>query len=232
MNIESDSSPNRRDWIVLAGMSLRCVFGLYEWERRRPQALVAEVGMALDLDEAAGGDLSASVDYAAMLDQLGFIAVNGRWQLLESMAAAMARHLLSPPAPGEARAQVDCVRIKVTKPDIFEGRAAPSVELSRDRAWLDEHRLARAHRGGVTLESLTNAPGTAAYHVSLAPGAEWPLFELSTAQSIAGTLSIDDRRLAPGDRCVAPNVLRADQRQGARVVVVGPRRVSREADHV
>jgi hypothetical protein len=45
------------------------------------------------------------------------------------MVAAMARHLLSQPAPGEARAQIDCDRIKVTKPDIFGGRAAPSVEL-------------------------------------------------------------------------------------------------------
>jgi FolB domain-containing protein len=232
MTIESGTSPNRRDWIVVSGMSIRCVFGLYDWEQQSAQALVAEVGMALDLDEAADGDLSASVDYAAVLNQIGFIAVHGRWRLLESMAAAMARHLLSQPAPGEARAQVDCVRIKVTKPDIFEGRAVPSVELSRDRAWLDEHRLDRSHDGGVTVESLTDTPDTAAYHVSLEPGAEWPLFDLSTAQSIAGTLSIENRHLAPGDRCVAPNVLRADQRQAARVVVVGPRRVPREASHV
>ena len=232
MIIESGTSPNRRDWIVLSGMSIRCVFGLYDWEQQSAQALVAEIGMALDLDEAADGDLSASVDYAAVLDQIGFIAAHGRWRLLESMAATMARHLLSRPAPGEARAQVDCVRIKVTKPDIFEGRAAPSIELSRDRAWLDEHRLDCSDHGGVTVESLTETPDTAAYLVSLEPGAEWALFDLLTAQSIAGTLSIDDRRLAPGDRCVAPNVLRADQRQGGRVVVVGPRRYPPEAIHV
>jgi FolB domain-containing protein len=232
MTSEFETSRIRRDWISLSGMSIRCVSGLYDWEQRSAQALVAEVGMALDLDEAAGGDLSASVDYAAVLNQIGFIAVYGRWRLLESMAVAMARHLLSQPAPGEARAQVDCVRIKVTKPDIFGGRAAPSVELFRDRRWLEEHRLARSDHGGVTVESLTDTPGTAAYHVSLEPGAEWPLFDRSTAQSIAGTLGIDDGRLAPGDRCTAPNVLRADRRRGARVVVVGPRRVPREGSHV
>jgi dihydroneopterin aldolase len=232
MSIESETSPNRRDWIVLSGISIRCVLGMYDWERRKAQALVAEVGMALDLDEAAGGDLSASVDYAAVLDQIGFIAVHGRWRLLESMVAAMARHLLSQPAPGEARAQVDCVRIKVTKPEIFGGRAAPSVELSRDRVWLGQHRLAHSGHGGVTVESLTDTPDTGAYHVSLEPGAEWPLFDDSTAQSIAGTLSIDDRRLAPGECCAAPNVLRADQRQRARVVVVGPRCVPGEDGHV
>ena len=126
MTIDFRKSLPRRDWIVLSGMSLPCVLGLYEWERRSPQALVAEVGLALDLDEAAGGNLSASVDYAAVLNQIGFIAVHGRWRLLESMVTAMARHLLSRPAPGEARAQVDCVWIKVTKPDIFGGRAVPA----------------------------------------------------------------------------------------------------------
>src|SRR4051794_8451129 len=188
MTIEPETSPQRRDWIVLSRISMHCVLGLLDCERRNAQALVAEVGMALDLDEAAGGDLSASVDYAAVLEQIGFIAAFGKWRLLESIVAAMARHLLSQPAPGEARAQVDCVRIKVTKPDIFGGRAVPSVELSRDRAWLGRHRLPRSTHGGVTVESLTDTPDTGAYHVSLEPGAEWPLLDHSTAQSIAGTV--------------------------------------------
>jgi FolB domain-containing protein len=232
MTIELRNPLPRRDWIRLSGMSLPCVLGLDDWERRGPQPLVAEVGMALDLDEAAGGDLSASVDYAAVLNQIGFIAVHGRWRLLESMVAAMARHLLSRPAPREARAQVDCVWIKVTKPDILGGRAVPSVELLRDRAWLDQRPLSCSDHEGVTVYSLTETPETGAYHVSLDAGAEWPLLDLSTAQSIAGALSIDDRRLAPGERCVAPSVLRADQGECARVVVVGPRRVPREGRHV
>jgi FolB domain-containing protein len=232
MTIDSDISGSRRDWILLSGISMHCVLGLHDWERRAAQALVAEVGMALDLDEAAGGDLAASVNYAAVLDQIGFIAVHGKWRLLESMVAAMARHLLSQPAPGEARAQIDCVRIKVTKPDIFGGRAAPSVELSRDRTWLGRRLLARSEHGGVTVTSLTDAPDTGAYHVSLEPGAEWRLFDDSAVQSIAGTLSIDDRRLVPGERCMAPNVLRADKRQRARVVVVGPRCDPWEDSHV
>src|SRR5438552_9505950 len=86
MTIDFETSRIRRDWIVLSGISLRCVFGLYDWEQRSAQALVVEVAMALDLDGAAGGDLSASVDYAAVLNQIGFIAVCGKWRLLESMA--------------------------------------------------------------------------------------------------------------------------------------------------
>ena len=195
MTIEFRKSLPRRDWIVLSAMSLPCVLGLHDWERRGPQALVAEVGMALDLDEAASGDLSASVDYAAVLNQIGFIAVHGRWRLLESMVAAMARHLLSRPAPGEAPAQVDCVWIKVTKPDVFGGRALPSVELLRDRAWFDRRPLTCSDHEGVTVYK-SSAPRlprrTALITCRSSPEPRWPLLDLSTAQSIAGTLSIDE----------------------------------------
>ena len=220
----------RSDWIVLSEMSVPCVIGLHEWERRNPQALVAEVGMALDLDESASGDLSASVDYAAVLSQVELIALHGHWRLLESMASAMARHLLSRPDPGEARAQVEWVRIKVTKPDIFGGRAVPSVEIRRDRAWLGQRCLAHMDREGVKVESLTDAPDTGAYHVSLEPGVAWLLPGLSTAEVVAGALGCDGRRLVPGDRCGAPGILRSDAR--ARVVVVGPRPPLRKGAHV
>lgn len=222
----------RSDWIVLSEMSVPCVLGLHEWERQNPQALVAEVSLALDLDEAASGDLAASVDYAAVLSQVELIALHGRWRLLESMAAAMARHLLSQPAPGEARAQVEWVRIKVTKPDIFGGRAVPGVELLRSRAWLGRRCLTHTNREGVNLESLTEAPETGAYHVSLEPGVSWPLLEHSTAEVVAGTLGCDDCRLVPGDCCGAPSILRADQGARARVVVVGPRPPLREGARV
>lgn len=158
MTIELRESLPRRDWIVLSEMSLSCVVGLHDWERRNPQGLIAEVGMALNLDDAAGGDLSASVDYASVLNQIGFIVVHGRWRLLESMVAAMARHLLSRPAPGEERAQVDCVWIKVTEPDIFGGRAVPSVEVLRDRAWLAQRPLTCSDHEGVAVDSLTETP--------------------------------------------------------------------------
>jgi hypothetical protein len=187
----------RSDWIVLSEMSVPCVLGLYEWERQSPQALVAEVSMALDLDQAASGDLSASVDYAA-----------GRGARASRAGAHQgdeARHLR---------------------------RAVPGVELLRNRAWSGQRCVAHTNREDVKVESLTEAPDTGAYHVSLEPGAAWPLLELSTAEVVAGAVGCDDRRLIPGERCGAPGVLRADQGTRARVVVVGPRPPLREGARV
>src|SRR6185436_5684326 len=99
------------DLVSLSKVSLSfpCVLGLTEWERRGTQTLELELAMNLDLDAAASGDLRKSVDYAAALDHVKFIAQRGRWLLLESMAAAMARLVLAPPAAGEKRAQVHSV---------------------------------------------------------------------------------------------------------------------------
>src|SRR6266513_2552767 len=119
------------DWLSLSKISLSfpCVVGLTEWEQRGTQTLELELAMNLDLDEAAGGDLRRSVDYAAALEHVQFIAQHGRWLLLESIAAAMARFILAPPAEGERRAQVRRVVVRLSKPDVFGGRAVPSVEI-------------------------------------------------------------------------------------------------------
>src|SRR5690242_16053004 len=131
------------DWVSLTKVELAfpCVLGVTEWERRETQTLELELAMNLDLDDAAGGDLWRSVDYAAALDHVQFIAQHGRWLLLESMAAAMARFILAPPAAGERRAQVRSVVVRLRKPDVFGGSAVPSVEIQRDAAWYDAREL-------------------------------------------------------------------------------------------
>src|SRR5579871_1397823 len=94
------------DWIHLKRFSFPCVLGIFDWEQKKPQTLSVEISMGLDLQGAADGTLARSVNYAATLEHVRFIAEHGRWRMLESMATAMARHLLALPAAGEERAQV------------------------------------------------------------------------------------------------------------------------------
>src|SRR6266542_2821912 len=129
------------DWIYL---SFPCVLGMTEWEQRESQTLELELGMGLDLDPAACGDLRRLVDYSATLEQVQFIAQHGRWLLLESVAAAMARVVLAPPAPGEQRAQVRSAVVRVRKPEVFRGRAVPTVEIWRDESWYEPRELVLA----------------------------------------------------------------------------------------
>jgi FolB domain-containing protein len=176
-------------------LSFPCVLGITEWERRETQTLELELAMNLDLDGAAGGDLRRSVDYAAALDHVQFIAQHGRWLLLESMAAAMARFILAPPAEGERRAQVRCVVVRLRKPDVFGGKAIPSVEIQREESWYDAREVPGA--APARIEILQETRQTGAYRIHLPPATQWTPPPGMALQLIAGRVLASGQEARP-----------------------------------
>jgi FolB domain-containing protein len=182
------------DWIFLSkvALSFPCVLGVDDWERRQTQTLELELAMNLDLDRAAGGDLGRSVDYSAILDQVQFIAQHGRWLLLESMAAAMARLVLAPPAEGEPRAQVNGVMVRLRKPDVLRGRAIPSIEIRRDDVWYRTEVLTAPELLPARIEVLQETRQTGAYRIHLPPATRWRVPSKMAVQIIAGCVELVD----------------------------------------
>jgi FolB domain-containing protein len=187
------------DWLSLSKISLSfpCVVGLTELEQRGTQTLELELAMNLDLDAAASGDLRRSVDYAAALDHVQFIAQRGRWMLLESMAAAMARLVLAPPAAGEKRARVRSVVVRLQKPDVFGGRAVPSVEIQRDQDWYESRELVGSPADKTRIEVLLETRHTGAYRIHLAPGARWSAPCNMALQVISGRVAVSGEEIRP-----------------------------------
>jgi FolB domain-containing protein len=246
---ESEPSAALRsdDWIELTGMSFAGVIGLESAERARAQPLWIDVALRLDLDGASAGDLARSFDYGTLVSEIELIAVETRFRLLESLAAAVACHLLAPSLPAEPRAAVDEVRVKIAKPEIFAGGAVPSVEISRRAAWLRaracspepepevepeaERRdaslgtgwspVARAPLSPVRVECLQRAGERGAHHVTLAAGALWTLPADAGAQVLAGAVEAQPGRLTRGARPVPGTTVRADGVHGARLLLVG-----------
>jgi FolB domain-containing protein len=231
------------DWIFLSKvpLSFPCVLGVMDWERRQAQTLELELAMNLDLDQAASGDLGRSVDYSAILDQVQFIAQHGRWLLLESMAAAMARLVLAPPAPGEPRAQVRGVLVRLRKPDVLRGRAIPAIEIRRDDAWYRTEELALPELAPARIEILQETRQTGAYRILLPPGARWVVPANMAVQMVAGRVALldesngraasnptSDPRVARGEGA-APQ---ADGMLRPRAVLVGGDRVLSTPDDV
>jgi FolB domain-containing protein len=195
------------DWVSLSKVSLAfpCVLGLDEWEQKKTQTLELELAMCLDLDDAAGGELRHSVNYAGALDHVQFIAQHGRWLLLESMAAAMARLVLAPPAQGEKRAQVQSVVVRLRKPDVFGGRAVPSIEIRRDQDWYETRELPGDAGGVARIEILQETRQTGAYRIHLPPRVRWQPPSAMSLQVIAGRVIAGGEELRPravlqGDR--------------------------------
>lgn len=115
------------DRVGLRGLRVDCVIGVLPDERTRTQPLVVDVALVLDVrDAAAGDDLAATIDYAALADAVREVLVEGRFLLVETAAERVAARSLAFGAP-RARA----VRVRVEKPDALGGAATPWVEIER-----------------------------------------------------------------------------------------------------
>jgi dihydroneopterin aldolase len=123
----------RRDVIALEGLVVDCVVGVYPHERATPQPLRVDLYMELDTRTAAEHQrLRDSVDYAAIAGQITFLLTECRFRMIETAADALARYLLLPPARGERRAQIQALRLRLTKSFALAGRAIPYVEVYRE----------------------------------------------------------------------------------------------------
>ena len=123
----------RRDVLALEGLVVDCVVGVYPHERDTPQPLRIDIYM--ELDTRAAGEhqrLRESVDYAAIAGQVTFLLTACRFRMIETAAHALARYLLLAPPKGEQRAQIEALRLRLTKSFALAGRAIPSLEIYRE----------------------------------------------------------------------------------------------------
>lgn len=161
------------DLIELRDIEINCVVGLYPNERQVPQPLRLDVAMSLDTEPAARKEsLAASVDYAAIATQLRFLLQSCRFRMLETAAHALACYLLAPPAPGEKRAQLERVRIRLEKPEVLEGIAIPSLCIEREKGFAT---LLREDKPFGIVEIIHETRDAGIYRLNIAPGASIPL---------------------------------------------------------
>ena len=161
------------DRIAIRGLEVDCVVGVYPHERDILQPLVVDVELGLDTEPAAASErVQSTVDYAATAAQIAFLLRSCRFRLLETAAHALARTLLAPPAPGERRAAVRDLMLRLTKPGALGGRAVPSLEIRRAAPWVTMAREVKAF-GSVDVIFETKDAGV--YRLNVAPGRSIPL---------------------------------------------------------
>lgn len=161
------------DFIELRDIEVQCVVGLYPHERQIPQPLRLEVSMGLDtLPAARKESLSASVDYAAIAGQLRFLLESCRFGMLETAAHALAAYLLAPPALGERRAQIECVRIRLEKPRVLAGIAVPSLTIERERGFAS---VTHEDKPFGVVDVIHETRDAGIYRLNITPGKSIPL---------------------------------------------------------
>jgi dihydroneopterin aldolase len=113
--------------VELRGLELPGRHGVLEQERETEQPFLYDV--ELELPEPTADKLEGTVDYREVVSLVRELSDERRFQLLESLAAAVADALL------ERFGQVESVRVRVRKPEVDLGApveyAAASVRRER-----------------------------------------------------------------------------------------------------
>jgi dihydroneopterin aldolase len=101
-------------------------YGVTEQERSKPQLLMIDIAIDLDLSKAASTDaLADTLDYSQLHKQVLEIVANKSFKLLESLAQSIIDYIF-------ADLQVETVSVRIAKPEKLES-ATPAVILRRAR---------------------------------------------------------------------------------------------------
>ena len=113
--------------VELRGLELQGRHGVLEHERETGQPFIYDI--ELELPEPPADELEGTVDYREVVSLVRDLSGGTRFQLLESLAAAVADALL------ERFAQVERVQVRVRKPEVDPGApvefAAATVRRER-----------------------------------------------------------------------------------------------------
>jgi dihydroneopterin aldolase len=111
--------------IFIENLRVECVIGVHDFERRSRQRLSISVTMTTDLERAAASDdLAATVDYAAVAEQIEALAIGGEFKLVETLAERIAAMLIG----GYPLSAVD---VEIRKPAAVRRAEAVGVRIRR-----------------------------------------------------------------------------------------------------
>ncbi|WP_019952607.1 dihydroneopterin aldolase [Kushneria aurantia] len=119
------SSGGFLDTVLIEDLRLEAVIGVYEWEKRIHQRLSLTLELGCDIGTAAAGDdLNATLDYAAISARLKQFCADNRFELVETFAERIAALLREEFAIG-------WLRLTLKKPGAVADAAFVGVRIER-----------------------------------------------------------------------------------------------------
>lgn len=113
------------DKIFLSQLSIECIVGIWDWERRVKQTVVIDVEMAADIRRAAASDsIEDTIDYKRVAKRLiGFVG-ESQYQLVETLTEQIARVIVT-------EFGVTWVKVRLNKRGAIRGARDVGIEIER-----------------------------------------------------------------------------------------------------
>ncbi|MFQ5518952.1 MAG: dihydroneopterin aldolase [Mariprofundus sp.] len=114
-----------KDRVLIEGLEVRTVIGIYDWEREIRQTVRLDIEMAWDISKAAkSDDISDTLDYKAVSKRLIAFVEASSFGLIESLAEHCSDILLH-------EFNVPWLRLKMSKPGAVRGSENVAVVIER-----------------------------------------------------------------------------------------------------
>ena len=124
----SAATPDAGDRIFLHGLTVECIIGFIEWERRIKQTIVLDVEMPVDCARAAQTDnVDETLDYKKVAKRLIAFVSTSEFKLVETLAHLTALLVIE-------EFGVEWVRLSINKPGAIRGSKDVGVAVLRTRA--------------------------------------------------------------------------------------------------
>ena len=113
------------DIVYIRDLRVDTIIGVYDWERRVRQTLLVDLEMAADVHTAAATDaLADALDYQAVADHTTAFIQAGEFELLETLAEALAAAL-------QQQFGISWLRVRVGKPGAINAAGDVGVVIER-----------------------------------------------------------------------------------------------------
>ena len=116
------------DIIFIQGLKTQAIIGIYDWERENRQPLIFDIEMSLPIASAANSDdISDTVDYKQVSDEVIALVENSRFELLETLTEAICQHII------DSHQAVQKIQLKVSKPQAVSETDTVGLIITRHR---------------------------------------------------------------------------------------------------
>lgn len=120
-----------KDYIVLTGLKISCIIGIFEWERKRKQDVVIDLRIPCDIRRAAQRDYIAdTVDYKKIAKTVIAYVEKSKFQLVETLAERLSSFLFQ-------HFHLPEIELTVSKPGAIRGSQNVGIHLHRIRPSLE-----------------------------------------------------------------------------------------------
>jgi len=114
-----------RDLVLIEGLEVRTVIGIYDWERDIRQTVRLDLEMAWDISKAGQSDnIADTLDYKAVSKRLIDYVEASNFGLIEALAESCATIILT-------EFHVPWLRLKMSKPGAVRGSENVAVLIER-----------------------------------------------------------------------------------------------------